>query len=127
MKILVFGNPLLEEDSLPLELLPRLRKTFPEIEFKDFDSSEDLHEEGRDLLIIDSVKGIDQVMLIDDIDFFVLDKAYSLHDFDLGYNLKLMKKANMLDSVKIFSLPMTGNKKKIFSDLVELINKFRSS
>ena len=121
MKILVFGNPLVEEDSLPLKLLPRLQERFPEIEFKDFDSVEDLQDEGRDLVIIDTVKGINKVQLIEDIDSFVLDKVYSLHDFDLGYNLKLMKKAGMLDSVKIIGIPDSFNEKEIFRGLYELI------
>ena len=121
MKMLVFGNPLVDEDCLPLKLLPDFRKKFPEIEFKEFDSVEDLQDEGRDLLIIDTVKGISKVQVIDDIDSFDLGKIYSLHDFDLGYNLKLMKKTGMIDSVKIFGIPSGLDDNEVFDDLAQAI------
>ena len=31
---------------------------------------------------------------------------YSLHDFDLGISLKLLKKIDLIDSVKIIGVPM---------------------
>lgn len=57
MKILVFGNALVEEDSLPLRLLAALRLCFPSVEFREFDSAENLENEGRDLVILDAAKG----------------------------------------------------------------------
>jgi len=62
--IYVFGNPLVKEDSLPLKLIGKLRKEFPSLEFKEFDTVEDLTE--RELNIIDTVKGIKKVELIED-------------------------------------------------------------
>ena len=47
MRVLVLGNPLIPEDSLPLKLLPKLRKKFPRIEFVEFDPNEDIEEIGR--------------------------------------------------------------------------------
>jgi Ni,Fe-hydrogenase maturation factor len=44
-------------------------------------------------------------MLIDDVDKFVQTKALSLHDFDLGLNLKLAKKLGKIKSVKIIGVP----------------------
>lgn len=82
-KILVFGNPLLKEDSLPLRILKNLRKEFPDIEFEEFDTADDLQNEGRNLVILDTVKGIKKVMIIKDIKSIITDKIYSLHDFDL--------------------------------------------
>ena len=63
-KILIFGNPLLKEDSLPLRLIDDLRKAYPEIEFREFDPNENLEKEGRNLVIIDTVEGIDRVVTI---------------------------------------------------------------
>jgi len=63
MKILVFGNPLLENDSLPQKLLPRLKDNFPEIEFRKIDPTEDLKEQEQHLIILDSVGGIDKVII----------------------------------------------------------------
>ena len=119
--IYVFGNPLVKEDILPLKLIDKLRKEFPSLEFKEFDTIEDLTE--RELNIIDTVKGIKKVELIEDIDKIVTDKIYSMHDFDLGYNLKLLKKMKMIDKVRIFGIPMKMNEKEALLELCRIIAK----
>jgi len=59
MKIYVFGNPLVEEDSLAIKLIPSLQKKFPNIQFVIADPNENFPPEGeKDLIIIDTVKGI---------------------------------------------------------------------
>ena len=123
LRILVFGNPLVKEDSLPLELLPDLQKEFPSIEFVEFDAAEDLEKEVRDggLLIIDAVKGPGKVALITDIDSIAENKIYTMHDFDLGLTLKLLKKMGMLESVKIFGVPTGYGKRKAMKELKELL------
>jgi Ni,Fe-hydrogenase maturation factor len=121
-KVLVFGNPMVERDSLPLRLLGKLRKKFPELEFEEFDPSENLENEGRELNIIDAVEGIKKVTLITDIDRIKTSKIYSMHDFDLGYGLKLLKKLDYLDSVKIFGVPMKISEKKALEQLSTLIS-----
>jgi len=121
--IYVFGNPLVKEDSLPLKLIDKLKKEFPSLEFKEFDTVEDLELE-KELNIIDTVKGIKKVELIEDIDKIVTDKIYSMHDFDLGYNLKLLKKMKMIDKVKIFGVPMSISEEEAFLELCKLISYF---
>ena len=106
MKVLVFGNPFLENDSLPLKLLFKLREKFPSVEFKEVDPTEGLENEGRDLVIIDSVEGIDEVVEIDSIERLHTNRICSMHDFDLAYNLKLLKKVGKIDSVRIIGVPM---------------------
>ena len=108
MKILVFGNPLVEEDSLALRVVESLREKFPEVEFKEFDSTEDLRKEGRVLRILDVVKGVDKVVELNLDSFESLDVGgiYSMHDFDLGYNLKLLKKLDLIDRVHIIGIPV---------------------
>src|SRR3989344_1178680 len=122
MKILVFGNPLIEEDSLPLRILSALRKQFPEIEFKEFDPSEELHEEGRNLIILDAVQGIEKVIIISDTKQLNTDAPrYSLHDFDLGITLKLLKKMDLIDSVKIIGVPMEMKEEEAVKEVVKAI------
>ena len=122
MKVLVFGNPLLENDSLPLRLLPELRERFPEIEFKEIEPTEDLDAEGRDLVILDSVEGIDDVVEIDSIERLHANRVCSMHDFDLGYNLKLLKKIGRIDSVRIIGVPIgTGDMKPLVSGVGALL------
>jgi len=105
-KILVFGNPLVEKDSIPLKLLEKLRKEFPDIQFKEFDTVEDLQNEGRNLIILDAVERIDRVKIIKNIEDLATKKICSLHDFDLAYSLKLMKKMNKINNVLIIGIPM---------------------
>jgi hypothetical protein len=110
-----------ECDCVPLRLIDRLAARFPEIEFKEFDPSENLEKEGRDLTIIDTAEGIDQVTLFTDIDSIKQSKIYSLHDFDLGFSLKLLKKLGCLDSVRIFCVPMAISNDAALAQLIELI------
>jgi Ni,Fe-hydrogenase maturation factor len=122
--VYVFGNPLVKEDSMPLKLIDKLRKEFPYIEFKEFDTVEDLDLE-KELNIIDTVKGIKKVELIEDIDKIVTDKIYSMHDFDLGYNLKLWKKMKMIDKVRIFGIPSNMKEKEAMKELCDVIRTIK--
>jgi hypothetical protein len=97
---------MLKKDSIPLRLLGKLRDAFPDLEFKEFDPNDNLEKEGRQLNIIDTVEGIKRVTLITDIESIRTAKIYSMHDFDLGYSLKLLKKMKYLDGVRIFGVPM---------------------
>jgi Ni,Fe-hydrogenase maturation factor len=122
--IYVFGNPLVREDSLPLKLINKLRKEFPSLQFKEFDTVEDFELE-KELNIIDTVKGIKKVELIEDIDKIITDKIYSMHDFDLGYNLKLLKKMRMIDKVRIFGIPSDMKEKEAMKGLCDAIKSIK--
>ena len=122
--VYVFGNPLVKEDSLPLKLIGKLRKKFPSLEFKEFDTVEDM-ELDKELNIIDTVKGIKKVELIEDIDKIITDKIYSMHDFDLGYNLKLLKKMKMIDKVRIFGIPSNMKEKEAMKELCDVIKSIK--
>ncbi len=121
-KILVFGNLLLKNDSMPLRLISNLAKEFPYIEFKAFDPNENMENEGREMNIIDTVEGIEKVTLITDIDSIKINRILTMHDFDLGYNLKLLKKLNYIDRVMVFGVPMKIKKEEALRQLRELIN-----
>ncbi|MDO8625088.1 MAG: hypothetical protein Q7R47_03320 [Candidatus Diapherotrites archaeon] len=124
LRVLVFGNPLVEQDSIALAILPQLRERFPDIDFVEFDAAEDLEKEGRELVILDAVAGIKKVTLISDLDSLQLvqTKRMSLHDFDLGQSLGLMKAAGMLDSVRIIGVPMRYPTKKAFLEVVAMLS-----
>ncbi len=103
-KIYVAGNPLVKTDSVPLKIMSKLQRAFPGMEFIELEPTDNLPDE-KSLNIIDTVIGIDSVKVIDDIDAIVTGKVYSLHDFDLGFNLKLMKKTGKLNRVNIIGVP----------------------
>jgi Ni,Fe-hydrogenase maturation factor len=121
--VYIFGNPLLDFDNLPIRLAPKLKKMFPEIDFVIADPNENLKPINKELVIIDTVEGARNVILINDIKKIQTQKLYSLHDFDLAFNLKLLKKIGELQKVKIFCVPMEGKEERTLADLAKTIKK----
>lgn len=119
--IYIFGNPLLKEDSLPIKLVPELVKEFPEINFEIKDPNENLWPENGELFIIDTVLGIEKVMIIEDLDSIQLDTIYSAHDFDLGFNLKLLEKIGELKKVTIIGIPVNTKKQDALGKITEFL------
>jgi Ni,Fe-hydrogenase maturation factor len=122
-KIYIFGNPMLPFDSLPIKVAARLQAALPDFEFIVADPNENLKPVNKELVIIDTVEWIYEVMVIDDIDKIKTEKIYSLHDFDLGYNLKLLQKLGELEKVKIIGVPMEGDEENIFNQLTKKIKE----
>lgn len=103
-KIYVFGNPLVKEDNLALSVAERLEKDFLDVEFVHQDPNEEIKEDN--LIILDVAEGIDKVMIIDDINKLDVGKRVSLHDFDIAFSLKLMKKIGLVKKIKIIAIPV---------------------
>ena len=123
MKIYVMGNLLVKLDSLPIRILPILRKEMPGHEFIEFDPSEDFKPDNKTLNIIDTVLDIKKVELITDINKIIVQKAYSLHDFDLGYNLKVMQKFGMIEKVNIIGVPPLLSEKDAVENIKVMLNE----
>ena len=123
MKIYVFGNPLVREDSQPLLILPRLKKQFPEIDFEVVDPNENFPPPGEiNLIILDAVKGIDKVMLLDYSDLVSVEKSpVSPHDYDLLLHLLLLKKMGKISEVKIIGVPYGAKQNEILNDVINII------
>lgn len=125
MKIYVFGNLLVAEDSLPLLILPQLQKQFPDIHFSVVDPNENFPPDGeRDLIILDVVKGLSEVTLLDYSDLATIDQTpISPHDYDLLLHLLLLKKMERINKVKIIGIPQKNiNKNALFTHILELID-----
>lgn len=120
--IYIFGNPLLDFDNLPIKLMPNLQKTFPTIKFILKDPNENLHPTDGELIIIDTVEGVNEVRVFHDIDKIETSPAYSMHDLDLGFTLKLLKKIGTLNKVTIFCVPAEINPADALTQLTFLIN-----
>lgn len=123
-KIYIFGNLLLDFDNTPLLLQPELSKFFPDIEFIIQDPNENLHPDNKELVIIDTVEDIKEVKLLTDINQIQVEPKYSMHDFDLAFNLKLLYKIGQLEKMTIFCVPMFINKQAVLEQLVVEISKF---
>jgi len=124
MKIYVFGNPLVKEDSLPLRLLPDLEKIFPEIDFIVTDPNENFPPKGeKDLIILDTVLGIKEPMILDLDDLQKQKKTpISPHDYDLLFHLILLKKRKLIEKVTIIALQSLYDRAKIVK-IFELIKR----
>jgi hypothetical protein len=62
------------------------------------------------VVILDSVRGMREVALIsgDDIDRFVPPPRGTVHDFDLAFQLKYLKKIGRLGEVYVVGIPQEG-------------------
>src|SRR3989338_3362464 len=107
MKIYVFGNPLVEEDSLAIKLIPSLQKKFPNIQFVIADPNENFPSKGeKDLIIIDTVKGIKKPRILDLVELEKISLTpISPHDYDLMLHLQILRKLKKIDKIKIIGLP----------------------
>ncbi len=123
MKILISGNHLVDEDNLALKILPELKRIFPEIVFREFDPNENLEDLEGNITILDVAKGINDVKLIKDLDKIEASETYSLHDFDLGFNLKLLKKIGRLDKIRIIAIPYNISEKQALNQVQLILRK----
>lgn len=110
--ILVFGNELVKIDNLIFRILPKLKKLFPEINFVHIDPTEDLTKFGKDLTIIDVFHEINSPLILKDLEKLEIPKLTSMHDFDLSYNLKLLKSVGKIEKIKIYGLPFNMDEEK---------------
>ena len=124
MKISVFGNEDLPEDSLPVKLIPELKKEFPKYEFIHQDPTEDVLPPGeKEWIIIDTVEGIDTVKLFDDVKKINSPRRVSLHDYDLAMHLSLIKKLYPDIKIRIIGVPQMGDEQEILKDVVGILSK----
>jgi Ni,Fe-hydrogenase maturation factor len=122
-KVLVFGNPYLEEDNLAVSVGKRLGlKDFKVLECSKPD--ELLNHDINKSIILDVVKGIDKVTFFDDIDSLEFSVIFSLHDFDLGYFLKLLKETGKLEKANIIGIPIGYDEEKAAKEVKHLIKGF---
>ena len=105
MTIFVFGNPDLPMDALPVRLVPQLQAKFPQHKFfvKDPNEEWDVPEQ---LVVIDTVKGIDQVIVFKDLSKFTAAPRLTMHDFDALTQLRLLQKIGKLKEVTIIGVPV---------------------
>lgn len=123
MKVFVFGNPEVKTDKQALSVARTLQKEFSTIQFIYIEPNEDLPQPEGPLIILDVVEGIDDVteFSIDDLDNIVLSPRSTVHDYDLNFQLRYLRKLGKLTNVKIIGLPMA----KDFSYLREQTSYLR--
>ncbi|MCR4275488.1 MAG: hypothetical protein NUV83_01905 [Candidatus Wolfebacteria bacterium] len=116
MIIYIFGNPEIEIDSLPLKILPELQKKFLEIKFEIKDPNEEW-EIPEELTVIDTVLGIEEIRVFEDLKNFSKAPNVSLHDFDAYSNLRYLEKLGRLKKIKIIGIPPTISQEKAVEEI----------
>lgn len=104
MKIYLIGNPLVNEDNLPLRLKPDLEAAFPKVEFIEADPNENFLPEDNSI-IIDTVHGLKEVTIFNSLDDFADHPLISPHDYDLFFHLKLLIKLGKVKKLTLIGIP----------------------
>jgi Ni,Fe-hydrogenase maturation factor len=111
MKVYLFGNQDVSYDNKTFDVAEKLKNEFKNIEFVTVKPNEDLPFIGeKKTVLMDTIMGIDRVEVFTEKDLEKVASSLhsSAHDFDLGFQLKYLKKLGKLDEVVIIGLPMTG-------------------
>lgn len=122
--VLCFGNPYLSEDNMAVQIAQEL--TVAGFEFKILQNPDEVlnYKENPRIFILDVFKNIDEVIIVDNIDKLSENKIYTMHDFDLGFFLKLMKRSGQIKEIIIIGLPQSGDKESIKTKVKDLMESF---
>jgi hypothetical protein len=119
-RIYICGNKDVDIDNMPFRILAELRGLFPEIDFIEFDPTENLPADNP-LMIIDTVLGVDKVVVVKEPGQLGDSPHVSVHDADLAFHLKWLAKLGKLPKIVIFGVPAEGEKKVVLDLLAEKI------
>ncbi len=126
MKVYVFGNIDTPLDDIAILTAKKFENKIPNVSFVYVKPNEDVPFVGeKRVVILDTVRGIDKVEFItdNDLDKLSLSPRGSVHDFDLAFQLKYLKKLGKLGEVSIIGIPQQGeiNYSRIQSILRKLV------
>lgn len=111
MNVYVFGNQNVPEDRKAIEAAQKLEDAMNGVSFAFVAPNEDVPfaDENR-VVILDTVQGIREVELIeeDDIGRLISPPRGTVHDFDLAFQLRYLRKLGRLGSVTIIGVPQQG-------------------
>lgn len=122
MIVYLFGNPDLKIDSLPIRILPQLKKNLPYIDFQVKDPNEewDIPEE---MVIIDTVLRIEKVQIFTDLTKFSATQHISIHDFDLITQLLYLQKLGKIKKIKIIGVPPSIKESEAIKKITAMLTK----
>lgn len=128
MKIYLFGNEDVSADRAAFTVAEKLAGKIPGAEFVIVKPNADLPFEGQsEVTIMDAAQGISEVAILDenDVDKLTVTKSVTVHDFDLGFQLKLLRKLGKLKKITIIGIPreQTPDYDRIQSILRKLVEQ----
>lgn len=124
MAVLYFGNETVPGDVAAIETVERIRKKLPGLDFIHCLSPEEvLLYKDEDIVILDVAKGVDRAREIS-LDEIKKTRIATLHDFDLGFFLKFLKKLGKLPRIRIIVIPQNRNSDE---EVIKILNQMNSS
>lgn len=120
-RIFVAGNPLVREDALALKVACRLGKKLKGIRFEEIGSLSELENIPKELTLLDVAEGIKKVERVTDLGRLQKMKLVSLHDFDIGTELILLKKIGKIKKFAIIAIPANYQLGKAVEEARELL------
>jgi Ni,Fe-hydrogenase maturation factor len=119
MIVLCFGNRLIPEDAIAVELGESI--DMPGVTFIASSSPEEMIDYlEEDLYVMDVAKGIGEVTLITEPDLFLPPPHVSVHDLDPAVFLKIVQRLYGV-SVPVIALPMGVDRQVIREQLLRLL------
>ena len=126
MNVYVFGNEYVAEDKRAIEVARELQNTVEAVSFVFVNPNEEVpFADEPQVVILDTIQEIQDVALVggDEIDGLLLSPRGSVHDFDLAFQLRYLKKLGKLGEVTLIGIPQEGEVdhlliKSIFRKLV---------
>lgn len=104
MTVYVFGNENIVEDSTAIKIAKKIKG----VNFKFIKPNEDVEFDSGKPVILDVVKNLKKMAVFNNIDDVEINRSSTVHDFDLGFQLKYLKKLGKLQKVTIIGLPERG-------------------
>lgn len=120
-RVSVFGNPDLPADSLPIRLVPKLAARFPDIDFVVEDPNELGIPETDEWVILDTVVGLSEIREIRVDELSSDTPRVTMHDYDLGTHLLLVRKLKPALSIRIFGIPENYEEDRALRGLTKLL------
>ena len=122
MRVHVFGSHN-KGDHIAFKVAKDLKSVLPHEFIFSNDPTELLHEDR--IVILDAVEGINKVTVFLNVKDLKTSHICSLHDFDLGYFLRLADNLGLDQQVTIIGLPMKGNFQQIKHDTISSLQELQ--
>ncbi|GIW69916.1 MAG: hypothetical protein KatS3mg101_0663 [Patescibacteria group bacterium] len=111
MNVYVFGNRDSDLDNRAFEIADKLSKRNNDVRFIEIKPNQDLIPNNKEnIIILDTIYNIKTIKVLNenDIDKIITAPRTSVHDFDLAFQLKYLKKIGKLGKVTIIGIPQKG-------------------
>jgi hypothetical protein len=95
MTVYVFGNEDVAEDFIKIKFVK---------------PNEDVEFDSENPVILDTVAGLKKIKIFENIGAIQKMKSSTVHDFDLGFQLKYLKKLGKIKGATIIGVPMKFSK-----------------